>query len=101
MTKNRPTILISEDEADINNLLTLILESENFHVYQAFDGQAALDMFSAHQDEIDLLVTDLGLPKMGGVELIAAVRKMKPSLKIIGAFWAHECSRRGDASRGR
>lgn len=85
MTNNRLTVLISEDEADINNLLTLILESEDFHVFQAFDGQAALDMFTAHQDEIDLLVTDLGLPKMGGVDLIAAVRKLKPSIKIIGA----------------
>ncbi|MEK7249932.1 MAG: response regulator [Bacteroidota bacterium] len=85
MAEKKPTILISEDEADINNLLTLILQSENFHVLQAFDGLSALETFTAHQDEIDLLVTDLGLPKIGGVELIEKVRKMKPSLKIIGA----------------
>jgi len=85
MAEKQPTILISEDEADINNLLTLILQSENFNVLQAFDGLSALETFTAHQDEIDLLVTDLGLPKIGGVELIEKVRKMKPSLKIIGA----------------
>jgi two-component system, cell cycle sensor histidine kinase and response regulator CckA len=79
------TILISEDEVDINNLLGLILQSEGFNVLQAFDGESALAVFTAHQSEIDLLVTDLGLPKMGGIELIEKVRKMKPSIKIIGA----------------
>ncbi len=85
MADRQLTILISEDEADINGLLALILQAENFNVYQAFDGMAALETFIAHQDEIDLLVTDLGLPKLGGVELIAKIRKMKPSVKIIGA----------------
>jgi DNA-binding response OmpR family regulator len=85
MAENNPTILISEDEADINNLLTIVLQAENFNVLQAFDGLAALETFTTHVDEIDLLVTDLGLPKLGGVELIEKVRKMKPSVKIIGA----------------
>lgn len=85
MQAKQHTILISEDEADINNLLALILQMEGFAVLQAFDGQAALDTFNAHADDVDLLVTDLGLPKMGGIELIEKVRKAKPSLKIIGA----------------
>ncbi len=79
------TILISEDEPDINNLLSIILRSEGFNTLQAFDGEAALETFSTNQDEIDLLVTDLGLPKMGGLELIEKVRAMKPAVKIIGA----------------
>jgi DNA-binding response OmpR family regulator len=85
MTLKQPVVLISEDEVDINNLLAVILQAENFLVYQAFDGASALEMFAEHQAEIDLLVTDLGLPKMGGVELIEKVRKIKPSVKIIGA----------------
>ena len=72
MTNKQGSILISEDEVDINNLLSLILQTEDFTVFQAFDGQAALDLFTAHQDEIELIVTDLGLPKLGGVELIEA-----------------------------
>ncbi len=85
MAIKKPLVLISEDEVDINNLLTVILQAENFSVLQAFDGQSALETFAAHADEIDLVVTDLGLPKLGGVELIERVRKMKPSVKIIGA----------------
>ncbi len=85
MADKLPTVLISEDEVDINNLLSLILESEQFKIFQAFDGLAALEMFKEHSDEIDLVVTDLGLPKLGGVELIEQIRKLKPSVKIIGA----------------
>ncbi len=85
MDNRQRGILVSEDEVDINNLLSLILQAEDFTVYQAFDGQAALDLFTKHQGEIDLIVTDLGLPKLGGVELIAKAREMKPSIKIIGA----------------
>ncbi|MEO8168467.1 MAG: response regulator [bacterium] len=85
MADKIPAVLISEDEVDINNLLCLILESEQFKVFQAFDGIAALEMFTAHIDEIDLVVTDLGLPRLGGVELIGQIRKLKPSVKIIGA----------------
>lgn len=85
MSDKQQTILIAEDEVDINNLLKLVLQMEDFNVLQAFDGQEAFDTFVAHQHEVDVLVTDLGLPKMGGVELIERVRRMKPSLKIIGA----------------
>ncbi len=85
MEDKQLTILISEDEVDINNLLTLVLQLENFTVLQAFDGLTAYETFLAHKDEIDLVVTDLGLPKMGGVELIEKVRGLKPSVKIIGA----------------
>lgn len=85
MLKDRPLVLISEDEVDINNLLTLILQAEGFSVLQAFDGEAAWEMFEANADAIDLLVTDLGLPKLGGVELIERARKARPHVKIIGA----------------
>lgn len=85
MEDKQLTILISEDEVDINNLLTLVLQLENFSVLQAFDGLTAYETFLAHKDEVDLMVTDLGLPKMGGVELIEKVRGLKPSVKIIGA----------------
>ena len=85
MADKQVTILVSEDEVDINNLLTLILQAEKFNVLQAYDGASALDIFTAHADEIDLVITDLGLPKMGGVELIEEIRKIGQSVKIIGA----------------
>ncbi|MBI4535453.1 MAG: response regulator, partial [Ignavibacteriae bacterium] len=78
-------VLIVEDEKDIRMLLAFMFEGEKFRVFQATDGQSAMDLFTAEMERIDLLVTDLGLPKLGGVELIQKVRAAKPSIRIIGS----------------
>ncbi len=55
-----------------------------FHtVYDASDGEEGERQFLKHQDEIVLVMLDLGLPKIEGVELIRRFRIIKPSLKII------------------
>jgi DNA-binding response OmpR family regulator len=82
--KGRNGVLIVEDEGELRNLFAVILEMENFRVYQASDAQSGLKVLDEHADSIDVLITDLGLPHMGGVELIAKVRSLKPSVKIIG-----------------
>ena len=51
----------------------------------AADGQQALELVREHRQEIGLLVTDLGLPKLGGLELIQQARAIVPSLKIVAA----------------
>lgn len=77
-------VVIAEDESEIRGLVALFLESEDFTVYQASDGQTALDLCSDRAKEIDILLTDLGLPGIGGIELIEQVRALRPSIKIIG-----------------
>lgn len=83
--KFKPAILIAEDEPEIRYLLAMVFEAENFRVYQANDGEEALHILGDHLEEIELLITDLGLPKVEGVDLIQKARAMKPMLKIIGA----------------
>lgn len=83
--KPGPAVLIVEDEPEIRFLLGMVFETENFRVYQANDGEEALRMLTNHLDQIVLMITDLGLPKVEGVELIQKARALKPSLKIIGA----------------
>jgi CheY-like chemotaxis protein len=78
-------VLIAEDEAEIRTLLTGVFEFEGFEVYAAHDGEAALKMFASHADAIVLIVVDLGMPKMGGLDVIEKVRQLKPSVKIIAA----------------
>lgn len=85
MAEGQVGILVAEDETDICNLLAMILRAEGFLVFEARDGLEAFEIFKAHADEIALLITDLGLPGLGGVELIEKAKQIKPSVKVIGA----------------
>ena len=81
----RRVVLIAEDEVEIRELLAMLFEAEGFTVLQAADGQLALNLVRENRDRIVLLVTDLGLPKLGGVDLISEARALIPSLKVIAA----------------
>ncbi len=81
----RGGILIAEDEEEIRELLAMMLESDGAVVFKAADGERALDVLAGHRYEIALLVTDLGLPKVGGIELITRARTLVPDLKVIAA----------------
>jgi two-component system, cell cycle sensor histidine kinase and response regulator CckA len=82
---NGKTVIVTEDEGEIRELLSLLFESDGFTVLKASDGQEALQLLREHTNEIVLLVTDLGLPKLGGMELIAEARSLIPSLRVIAA----------------
>jgi DNA-binding response OmpR family regulator len=66
------TILLVDDENSVQKLLTYPLEREGFRVIQARDGMEALERFEA--DEIDLIVLDLMLPKLDGLEVCKRIR---------------------------
>ncbi len=89
-------ILIVEDDAEIRILLSEVFRMEKFDVYQASDGEEAFQIFAAHEDKIALMITDLGLPKLGGVELIAKVRAVNPWIKIIGSSGYGRANIRGE-----
>jgi two-component system response regulator (stage 0 sporulation protein F) len=78
-------VLLVEDEFEIRTLLAEVFRMERYDVFQAADGVEALEVFSRNQDHIDLMITDLGLPNLGGIELIEKVRSLKPAMKIIGS----------------
>jgi CheY-like chemotaxis protein len=60
------TILLVDDEEDIRLLLEDVL-SVHYHVLLAVDGLHALEQIAAHPDEIDLVITDLRMPRMEGM----------------------------------
>lgn len=60
-----------------------LLESKGYEVFEAGDAAQALEVFQVHQ--IDILLTDIGLPDMSGVELAKAMRKSRPELPVIFA----------------
>lgn len=85
MTDRRKGILIVEDENEIRTLLALVLDAEGFTVYEARDGEEALAVLRNHDGRVDLMITDLGLPKLGGIELIEQVRASYRAMKIVGS----------------
>ncbi len=75
------TILIVDDSVSIRELVKIILEEEGFNVLVGKDGKDALKYFDGNHS-INLLLTDLHMPNMNGLELIIEVRK-KPDYKYI------------------
>ena len=63
----------------------MMFESEGCVVLKAADGEEALRLVNAYRTDLSLLVTDLGLPKLGGIDLIMKARAMSPALKVIAA----------------
>jgi DNA-binding response OmpR family regulator len=78
-------LLLVEDEDQIRLLLAEVFRIENFRVYTASDGEEALRVFDEHRNTINMMITDLGLPNLGGVDLISRVRQLRPDIKIIGS----------------
>lgn len=77
----KPVVLFVEDDLLVRMSAVDFLQEAGFQVAEAGEGNAALKQLREN-DAIDVMLTDLGLPGMGGAELIAAARALKPRLKI-------------------
>jgi two-component system, cell cycle sensor histidine kinase and response regulator CckA len=83
IVKNRDTVLIVEDEENLRYLLKMILEENGIKVLEAVNGMEAVKVFTTHQDEIEVVLSDLGLPLLGGWEAFVEMKKINPQLKGI------------------
>jgi two-component system, cell cycle sensor histidine kinase and response regulator CckA len=77
------TILLVEDEAGLRDLLRKILRRQGYTVIEACDGAAAERLFETHANSIDLLLTDVVMPNMGGIELSQKLLAIRPGVKIV------------------
>ncbi len=76
-----PTILIVEDEAKMRRLLELSLADDGFATFSAAHAEAGLQLL--RQNVVDLVVTDLKLPGMGGLEFLHNAKQIQPTLPVI------------------
>jgi len=76
-------ILIIDDDELLLELATEFLSDAGYRVFAATTGEAALEIFSKNSEEIGLVVTDMGLPGIGGGEVVKRIREISPSTKCI------------------
>lgn len=81
MSNNRHKVLIIEDEANIRNFLKTLLTTNNYQVFTAENAAQGKMMFKSYCP--DLLLLDLGLPDMDGLELLKELRKDSPTPIIV------------------
>jgi PAS domain S-box-containing protein len=79
------TILLAEDEPALLELVKAVLEERGYRVVPARDGVEALELFKKHVSSIDLVLTDLGLPKLSGWEAFLKMREIQPNVAAVVA----------------
>ncbi len=76
-------ILVVDDDDAVRRLVTKILEKGKYKVFEARDGEEALRLYANEAAEIELLLTDMVMPRMGGYDVARQLCKKQPSLKVL------------------
>jgi signal transduction histidine kinase/ActR/RegA family two-component response regulator len=77
------TILIVEDESTLCAYLKALLEEKGYKVLQASDGCEGVEMFNKYHEQIALVISDLGMPKLDGLGMLRKMKEIQPTVKII------------------
>jgi CheY-like chemotaxis protein len=92
----KETILVVDDEEMVLTMAEMVLKSRGYRVMTAGSGEKGLKVFTDTKSLIDLLITDMVMPKMNGRELIEKVRVISPATRIVCAT---ACSRSIDIEK--
>jgi DNA-binding NtrC family response regulator len=76
-------ILLVEDEEMLLDLLQVFLEENGYNVLVARDGMEAVEIYEKHAGEIKVVLSDMGLPKLGGWEAFRRMKAINPSVRCI------------------
>jgi len=77
------TILVIEDEEDLRELLTSMLHDYGYSILVARDGMEALERYRRHRQDIQLIITDMDLPKLNGAAVSQAILNDNPGARIV------------------
>jgi two-component system, cell cycle sensor histidine kinase and response regulator CckA len=77
------SILIIEDEPLLRNLLQEFLTDAGYNVIEAIDGDDGVKKYGRHGNNIDLILSDIGLPKMAGENVLTEIRQLNPKAKVV------------------
>ena len=96
------TILVAEDEDGVRSLTREVLEKYGYTVLEAANGEEALKVAEQHEGPLDLLLSDVVMPRMGGPELAQALLAKRPTVKVLymSGYTDHPMVRRGVVNAG-
>jgi two-component system, cell cycle sensor histidine kinase and response regulator CckA len=77
------TVLLVEDELAVRSWIHVQLEQSGYNLLEASDGADALLIAELHQGDIDLIVTDVVMPRVNGPELARELLRLRPGVKVL------------------
>jgi DNA-binding NtrC family response regulator len=77
------SILVLDDDFDINNMLKMALQKHGYNVFGFTDPLLALEHFRINHSTYSLVISDLRMPVMNGFEFIKQLKKMNPKIKVL------------------
>ena len=81
--KGTGTVLIVEDEEQVRNIAVAVLKARGYQVHCALNGEDALHVAARITTPLDILITDVIMPKMGGLELVKQLITLRPNLRVL------------------
>ena len=97
--KSKETILVVDDEESVLLVTQKVLERAGYHILPANSGEEALVIFNKHAASIRLVVTDLMMPGIDGIELARRLRQFSPEIRILGASGISQDGRMKELSK--
>ena len=83
MTEGPRVVLVAEDDVLVRNLVNTVLIRAGYAVLLAADGEEALDLSRRYNGDIHLLLSDVMMPRMDGLELVARLREERPTVPAL------------------
>jgi CheY-like chemotaxis protein/two-component sensor histidine kinase len=83
LPQGRETVLVTEDEEQVRQMIRMILEMNGYHVLETGGGEEALAIYKEHEGQIDLVMTDVVMPQMSGRELAQSLEVLHPGIKVL------------------
>jgi len=80
---HQSVILVADDEVLVRNLVTLIMQREGHFVLAAADGHEGLELSRQYPGKIDLLITDVEMPRLNGTDFCAHLIEERPEIKVL------------------
>jgi PAS domain S-box-containing protein len=83
LPQGRGTVLLTEDEEQVRQMIRIILEMGGYRVLEAPGGAEALALYEQHEGQIDLIMTDVVMPGMSGRELAQSLETLHPGIRVL------------------